>query len=128
MSKVYPFQIERGSTKVITLNYTDSNGTVIDLTNYSARMALRETPTSNTVALELHSTGSTGNNSGLAITGPSGSIEIYISAADTNALNKDVYFYDLEIYTAADPYSKGDPEYVERLMEGTIITKYNITQ
>lgn len=128
MAKTYPFMIERGSTKVFTINYTNASGSAIDLTNYNARMMLRDAPNSNTIALALYSSGSTANKSKLELTPTSGSIEIYISAADTDLLNKDIYFYDLELYTSLDPYQKDDPEYVERLLEGTIITKYNITK
>jgi len=128
VSKQYNFQIERGSTKVVTVNYTDANQDAIDLTGYAARLYLRTKPEALTPTLELNSSGSTANYSCLNLTPVSGAIQIYISAADTDLLTNSVYFYDLEIYTAGDPYSKTDPEYVERLLEGTVVTKYNITK
>jgi len=128
VSKQYNFQIERGSTKVVTVNYTDANNDVKDLTNYAARLHLRTKPSASTPVLELNSSGSTVNKSCLYLTPVSGSIQIYISAGDTDLLTESVYFYDLEIYTSQDPFSKADPEYVERLIEGTIITRYNITK
>lgn len=124
----YNFTINRGSTKVITVEYTDATGSIKNITGYSARMQLRPEPNSSTVSLSLHSSGSNANKSGIALTGSSGSLDVYISAKDTNNLTKDLYFYDLEIFTSADPYSKTDPEYVIRLLEGTITTKYNVTR
>ena len=105
MSKQYNFRLEQGSTTVLTVNYTDSAGEVIDLTNYNARMYIKATTTAVDPVLELHSTGSTANKSCLDMTAVSGSIDVYISAADSAELTESVYFYDLEIYTAADPYT-----------------------
>ncbi len=90
-------------------------------------MQLREEPESGYV-LNLSSTGSTANRSTLTVTPSSGSVRVYISAADTNNLSADAYVYDLELYTAADPYSQSDPEYVIRLLQGMITTTYNVTR
>lgn len=125
--KSYNFVIKRGATKVFTVEYTDVSGSVIPLTGYNARMQLREEPES-AIALELHSTGSTVNQSSLTVTELSGSIRVYISAADTNTLTADSYVYDLELYTPTDPYSQSDPEYVIRLLPGIITTTYNVTR
>jgi hypothetical protein len=91
-------------------------------------MQLRTDPESNQVALSLDSTGSTANYSTLNVQGVSGSIEIYISAAESNQLTNDSYWYDLELYTDLDPYGKSDPEFVTRLLEGLITLKFNITR
>jgi len=128
MSKVYNFTLEQGSTTVITVDYTDSASAIIPLTGYASRMYIKTSPTAATPVLELHSTGSTANKSCLAQTDASGSIQVYLSAADTAELTESVYFYDLEIYTAADPYTKTDPEFVKRLLQGSIKTLYNITK
>lgn len=126
--QTYNSVIKRGSTKVFTVEYVDSNNTAKDLTNYEARMQLRAEPASETIALSLSSTAATANKSALDITALEGKIEVYISAADTMLLTEEMYFYDLEIYTASDPYSKSDTEYVERLLEGTFITTENVTR
>jgi hypothetical protein len=123
----YNFVIKRGATKVFTVEYTDATGSIIPITNYNARMQLREEPESAGV-LQLSSTGSTANKSALTVTAPSGSIRVYISAADTNNLTADSYVYDLELYTNSDPYSQTDPEYVIRLLQGMITTTYNVTR
>ena len=126
--QTYNSVIKRGSTKVFTVEYVDSSNTAKDLTNYEARMQLRAEPTSETVALSLSSTAATANKSILDIDALVGKIEVYISATDTMLLTEEMYFYDLEIYTASDPYSKSDTEYVERLLEGTFITTENVTR
>ncbi len=123
----YNFTIKRGATKVFTVEYTDASGSAIPITNYNARMAIREEPETS-VILELNSTGSTANKSALTVTAPSGSIRVYISAADSNNLTSDSYVYDLELYTTTDPYSQSDPEYVIRLLQGMITTTYNVTR
>lgn len=129
MSKcqTYNFVIKRGATKVFTVEYTNASGSVIPITNYNARMQLREEPEMAPI-LQLSSTGSTANRSTLTVTEPSGSVRVYISAADTNALSADSYVYDLELYTGTDPYSQSDPEYVIRLLQGMITTTYNVTR
>lgn len=129
MSKcqTYNFVIKRGATKVFTVEYTNASGSVIPITNYNARMQMREEPEIAPI-LQLSSTGSTANRSTLTVTAPSGSVRVYISAADTNALTADSYVYDLELYTSADPYSQSDPEYVIRLLQGMITTTYNVTR
>lgn len=123
----YNFVIKRGATKVFTVEYTDSTGSIIPITNYNARMQLREEPETGYV-LNLSSTGSTANRSTLTVTPSSGSVRVYISAADTNNLSADAYVYDLELYTTSDPYSQSDPEYVIRLLQGMITTTYNVTR
>lgn len=123
----YNFVIKRGATKVFTVEYTNSSGSIIPITGYNARMQLREDPDS-TAVLQLNSTGSTANRSTLTVTAPSGSVRVYISAADTTNLPADAYVYDLELYTSTDPYSQSDPEYVIRLLQGMITTTYNVTR
>lgn len=123
----YNFLVKRGSTKVFTAEYVDASGSIKDITGYEARMFIRKEITS-PVVLALHSTSSTANKSSLTVTPTSGSVRVYISAADTDQLTQDAYVYDLEIYTGGDPYSQTDPEYVVRLLDGLITTRYNITR
>lgn len=128
MASKYNFSINKGATKVIELTYTDSNNQPKDLTGYNARMQLRKTPTSQDFDLELLSGTATPNSSILGMTPSEGKIRIYISAADSDLLTSSVYFYDLELYTENDPFGKNDPEFVIRVIEGTISVKFNITR
>ena len=123
----YNFTVKRGATKVFTVEYTNSTGSIISLAGYSASMQLRP-ETDAAPALSLSSTASNANYSRLTVTPTSGSVRVYISAADTNLLTSDSYFYDLELYTTGDPYSQSDPDYVIRLLEGLVTTTHNITR
>lgn len=118
----YNFNIKRGATKVFTVRVDED---IVDIGDYNARMFLRSTVDAEP-ALELYSIGATENNSSLTILPESGSVRVYISAADTDLLLNDVYLYDMELYTDIDPYGQHDPEYVIRVVEGYITVSYNI--
>jgi hypothetical protein len=124
----YNFTINQGSTKVLTITYTDSNNVPRSLVGYNVRMHLKSDPKNLNPDLELHSGETTDNKSTILIEPELGIITIYISALDTSLLINSVYFYDIEIYTDSDPYAVHDPEFVNRILEGLITTKYNITK
>ena len=121
----YSFVIEQGATLNLELQYKDSNGTPINLTNYSGRMQIRPSVTSTTVYITLSSSldadGTGLNFSGSNGTTPptSGSIGVYISAASSSALNFDQAVYDLEIYSGS---------YVSRILEGQVKLSLNVTR
>jgi len=127
-NNIYNFTIKRGATKSLSINYLNKDGDIIPLTGYDARMQLRTEPDSPTVSLSLESEQFTANRSTIQLTRESGSMILYISAADTDALLNDSYFYDIELYTTADPFLKDDSEYVVRLVEGIIVMQYNVTR
>jgi hypothetical protein len=121
----YSFVIEQGATLNLELQYKDSNGTPINLTNYSGRMQIRPSVTSTTVYITLSSSldadGTGLNFSGSNGTTPptSGSIGVYISAASSSALSFDQAVYDLEIYSGS---------YVSRILEGQVKLSLNVTR
>jgi hypothetical protein len=121
----YSFVIEQGSTLNLELQYRDSDGNPIDLTDYSGQMQIRPTVASSTVYITLSSslqTDGTGLNfSGSNGTTPptSGSIGIYISAASSSALNFDQAVYDLEIASGS---------FVSRILEGQVKLSLNVTR
>jgi hypothetical protein len=121
----YSFVIEQGSTLNLELQYKDSDGNPIDLTDYSGQMQIRPTVASSTVYITLSSslqTDGTGLNfSGSNGTTPptSGSIGIYISAASSSALNFDQAVYDLEISSGS---------FVSRILEGQVKLSLNVTR
>ena len=120
----YNFQIEQGSTVDFTINYTDSSGVAIDLTDYEARMDIRPSAGSS----ELYATLSSSlqaDLSGIDMTPPvtygtgqltktSGSLRIYISAATSSAFNFNAAQYDLEVYSGSSPTT------VTKLLTGQI--------
>lgn len=78
----FPIVIDQGATFDLPIIYQDSGGNVIDLTGYTAKMQVRETPeATGSPLVDLSSP-----SNGITITGASGKIEIIISSSLTAAL------------------------------------------
>ena len=125
----YSFTIEQGSTVDFEIVYKDSNGEPVDLTNYQARMQLRNARTGSaesylTLSSSLNSDGTGLNLSGSnGNTSPqSGSIGIFISATTSSELNFSQANYDLEIATGS-----GTTTEVTRLLEGIVQLSQQVT-
>lgn len=123
----YNFIIEQGATTNFELQYLDPDDTPVDLTNYKARMQLKNQKGGDETYLTLDST-LEDDGTGINLRGSngdkpfsSGSLGIYISADVTSNLTFDTAFYDLEIFTN-DQYPK-----VYRLLEGSVKLSKNIT-
>lgn len=121
----YSFVIEQGSTLNLELQYKDSTGTPIDLTNYDGRMQIRPSIASSTVYITLSSSLAP-DGTGLNFSGSngqtppsSGSIGVYISAASSSLLDFDMGVYDLELYSGS---------YVTRILEGQIKLSKEVTR
>lgn len=69
----------------------DANSQPVNLTNYTARMHIRESWEASTAAIEL-----TSANARITITAATGLIDLYISATDTAALSISSGVFDLE--------------------------------
>ena len=119
----YNFIIQQGSTFKRLIQYTDSNGEPIDLTDYSARMQIRPSVDSETVYVNLTDT-IDADGSGILITPKSGTLEITLSAASSSKLsfNGDAV-YDLEIYSGS-----GNSVYVARILEGRVKLSKEVTR
>ena len=121
----YSFTIEQGTTLDFNVQYLDSNSTPVDLTDYSGRMQIRPTITSNDIIATLSSsrdTDGTGLNfSGSNGTTPptSGSIGVFISAASSSLFNFNEAVYDLEIYSGS---------IVTRILEGKVKLSKEVTR
>lgn len=121
----YSFVIEQGSTLNLELQYKDSSGNPINLTNYNGRMQIRPSVASSTVYISLSSslqpdgTGLNFSGSNNSTPPTSGSIGIYISAASSSALSFDTAVYDLEIYSGS---------YVSRILEGQVKLSKEVTR
>lgn len=119
----YSFIIEQGTTFARELQYLDSAGLPVDLTDYGARMQIRQTYESVTTIVTLTNTvGADG--SGLVVTPASGTIAITLSAASSSALNfSGEAVFDLEIYSGS-----GASQYVKRLIEGKVKLSREVTR
>jgi hypothetical protein len=120
----YSFTIEQGATLNLELQYKDSNGNPIDLTDYSGKMQIRPSVGSPIVyitlssSLDVDGTGLNFSGSNGATPPTSGSIGVYISAVSSSALNFNTGVYDLEISSGS---------FVSRILEGQIKLSPNIT-
>jgi hypothetical protein len=121
----YSFIIEQGATTNIGIDWTDSAGSAINLTNYQARMQIRPTITSDEVIISLSSS-LDNDGTGINLNGTdgitpleSGSLAIYISAYSSSLMDFNEAFYDLEMV-------KEDT--VHRLLEGKVKLSKNVTR
>lgn len=117
---------EQGSTFDQTLTWKDSLGAPIDLTNYTARMMIKEKYSDTTAVMSL-----TTENGKLILGGAAGTIRILLSATETAGLaskdgtpatippTKD-YLYDLELISGAGV--------VTRLVEGKFVVAAEATK
>jgi hypothetical protein len=122
----YSFVIEQGATTNIQVNWTDENGSPIDLTGYQARMQIRPGVESDLVYLSLSSSLQGACNTGINLSGSngttpleSGSLAIYISAQSSSLLDFNEAYYDLELERGCE---------VTRLLEGKVKLSKNVTR
>lgn len=115
--------IEQGATLDISLAYKDSNNVAIDLTNYNARMKIRDNyADSATTTYFALSSSLLPDGTGITLGGVSGTVGIFISAASTSVVNFDTAYYDLELVTgSANPI-------VTRLIQGTVKLSKEVTR
>ena len=121
----YTFTIEQGATTDFEVVWTDSAGSRVDLSAYSARMQIRsDYGSSGTLYASLtdtiHNDGTGLNLSGSAGNNPmsSGSIGIVISAVSTSAFTFDEARYDIEMVSGS---------YVTRLLQGKVKLSKEVT-
>lgn len=109
----YDLTIEQGATFTLDLFYQDGSGAAVDITGYSARMQLRSSVDSSTVALEL-----TTANGRITLDGARGKVTLNIAATDTAGLTGSGV-YDLELVTGS---------VVQRILEGTYTIVPEVTR
>jgi len=119
----YTFLIEQGSTTDFQLDWKDSNGAKVNLTNYSAKMQIRADYGGTLIcslssSLNADGTGLNMSGSNSQLTPSSGSIGIFISAATSSGFTFSEAKYDLELTSAG---------VVTRLLQGKVKLSKNIT-
>lgn len=119
----YGFTVYQGQTWEETLTVNNPDGTPTDLTGYKARMQVRADISDDDVILELDDT-----NGRLEITDPTaGEITLLVSAEDMAelplAFETQAWVYDIEIYRESPP-----PEYVQRILQGSVVAFPEVTR
>lgn len=105
---------EQGATFYRKITYKDSNGALVNLTGYSARMQVRQSYSSTSTLASLTSSGGD-----IVLGGALGTIEITISATATAAMPATVAVYDLELVIGST---------VQRLMQGAFQITAEVTR
>ena len=110
---IYHIKMDQGSTFSLVLTYKDSDGNVIDLSGYTARMQMRRNHQDDSL-IDL-----TTENGRIALGGVAGTVTLTIAATDTAALPPVEGVYDLEIVSGA---------VVDKLLAGTFSIAREVTR
>jgi hypothetical protein len=113
-AQTYDITADQGATYSVVITYKNSNGTPINLTNYTARMQLRASYASAAAALTL-----TTENGRITLGGALGTITLNVEAATMETLEAKTYVYDLELV---------DGSTVIRLLQGLFVNRPNATK
>jgi hypothetical protein len=95
-----------------------AGGAPIDLTGCTARMQVRPEVDSPTVLIDL-----TTENSGIALGGAAGTVDLYIGATSTAAITWESGVFDLEIV-----HPGVMPDEVTRIAEGSVTVSPEVTR
>lgn len=113
------FTIYQGATFRKRLRWSDkATGTPIDLTGCTARMQVRAETSAPAVLLDL-----TTENGGITLGGAAGTIDLYVGATATAAINWDGGVFDLEII-----HPGALPDDVTRIAQGTVSVSPEVTR
>lgn len=121
MAYIYNITCDQGATFSRVITYKDSDGALVNLTGYTARMHVRaqiEAPSPDVSPLIALTT----TNGRITLGGALGTVTLSISAADTAALSAGTYYYDLEMV------SGDSPVVVTRLIQGTFVVDPEVTR
>jgi hypothetical protein len=111
----YDFIIEQGSSFRLTLIYKDENGTIINLTNWCARLTWK----TNTNLTQAFTTDNLDYSVYKFTIEPElGKLTLLIPASTTNSFTFNTAKYDLELQSNDDLYAGGG-KYISRLLFGT---------
>lgn len=130
MAGVYNFFIEQGATVDFRLDYKDSAGSPVDLTDYHAKMQIRNAPGGSSLYATLSSSLSpcgsglnlTPKSGSLTLPKTSGSIGVKMSAATSSAFTFVEAYYDVEIISGS-----GTCKFVDRILQGKVKLSKEVT-
>ena len=102
----YDIIIEEGADFDTTFTYLDTGGNAVDVTGFTARMKVKENKddAGNIISLT--------DVSGITLGGVAGTVQVKMTAAQTDAMSFEWGVYDLEIVSGAGV--------VTRLVEGAV--------
>lgn len=113
----YNFSIEQGTSFKISLVYKDENGTIVDLTNWCARLTWK----TNTNITQIFTTENIDFGAyKFFITGEQGKIDFLLPASTTNSFVFSSAKYDLELQANYNHYNPDGGKYITRLLYGDI--------
>lgn len=88
----YDITVEQGAVFNRVLTWKDANGSLVNLSGYTARLWVRKTFNTTTNVLEM-----TTENGRITLGGSAGTVTLYISANDTDDIHAARYIYDLKL-------------------------------
>ena len=111
---IYNIVAEQGATLTRTITWNNSLGQPINLTNYTARMQVRNDYDSSTALLTL-----TTENGGITLGGVLGTVILTVSASSMALVASGSYVYDLELVSN---------DVVTRLVQGSFTVNAEVTR
>jgi hypothetical protein len=111
----YDFNIEQGSSFTISFTYKDSTNTVVNISNWCARIIMT---TSDNQTITYNS-GITSSSYKMSLDGPTGKITLLLPAITTNNFTFKTAKYDLEL-ESDDVLYTGGGNYTNRILYGVI--------
>jgi hypothetical protein len=107
----YDLVIDQGSDFALDLAVTE-NGSIKNLTGYSARAQMRSSKTASSVSATFTCS---------IVSASGGTLKVELSNATSTAMSAGRFYYDLEIFTASNAI-------VKRLLEGTVTLNQEVTR
>ena len=115
----YDFEIEQGSSFRISWIYKDSNGSVIDISDWCGRLTWK----TNTNTVSIYSTTNVDYTLyKFSLDGPNGKLTLEFPSSTTNGFDFTNAKYDLELQSDEDHYASGTGggKFTTRLLFGTV--------
>lgn len=117
MASTYNFTIERGNTLFISFEYTNADGSIINITNYQARISLK--PVDPDGALQTFLSDTENNQYSLLINGDAGRVTFRLPSSTTQSFLFNTAIYDLDLKAPNELYPGSGPQII-KLLTGTI--------
>lgn len=140
MTTRHDLTVRQGETWSYVYTYRDSAGDLIDLTGYSARMAIKRAATDAETAQAYLSTGADADGGTIALGGALGTVTLSMTATETSGLLSDVDITALIPPAMRAAYSEKKEEFVydlelvdgsgnvTRVLEGRFLVRRGVTE